>query len=185
MLRAGAVSAPTGMGTEPPGVRARRISFARTAPRPQHVVLMLLLALLLCACGATKDLPPAGSGDSEGGARGDGQERVRVSGGSFTRISPVELRGMMRNENLLLVNTHVPFEGDIPGTDLSIPYDEIGRNLDRLPRRGEKMVLYCRSGSMSASAARTLVKAGYENVWDLEGGMVAWEEAGFRLSEAE
>lgn len=34
---------------------------------------------------------------------------------------------------------------------------------------------------MSASAAKTLVGAGYENVWDLQGGMVSWEEAGFRL----
>lgn len=88
---------------------------------------------------------------------------------------------MMRNEDLLLVNTHVPFEGNIPGTDLSTPYNRIGRNLDRLPRRGDKVVLYCRSGRMSALAAKTLVKAGYENIWDLRGGMVAWEEAGFRL----
>jgi rhodanese-related sulfurtransferase len=146
-------------------------------PRLLLVLPVLLLAVLLSACEATKNPPAAGSGDSQGGAR----ERVAVSGGSFTRVSPEELKSLMRKEDLLLVNTHVPFEGDIPGTDLSIPYDKIGRNLDRLPRRGEKVVLYCRSGRMSALAARTLVKDGYENVWDLEGGMVAWEKAGFRL----
>ena len=84
----------------------------------------------------------------------------------------------------MLVNTHVPFEGNIPGTDLSIPYDEIGRNLDRLPGEEARVVLYCRSGNMSTEAAKTLVGLGYTEVWELRGGMIAWKKAGFRLSGA-
>ncbi len=99
-------------------------------------------------------------------------------------MSPTELRGMMQQQDLELVNTHVPFEGNIPDTDLSIPYDEIGRNLDRLPGKDARIVLYCRSGNMSAEAAQTLVELGYTDVWDLRGGMIAWEEAGFRLAGA-
>jgi rhodanese-related sulfurtransferase len=91
---------------------------------------------------------------------------------------------MMEQQDLELVNTHVPFEGNIPGTDLSIPYDEVGRNLDRLPGEEARIVLYCRSGNMSAKAAKTLVGLGYDDVWDLRGGMIAWEEAGFRLEGA-
>jgi rhodanese-related sulfurtransferase len=37
---------------------------------------------------------------------------------------------------------------------------------------------------MSAKAAKTLVGLGYDDVWDLWGGMIAWEEAGFRLEGA-
>ena len=44
-----------------------------------------------------------------------------------------------------------------------------------------KIVLYCRSGRMSAIVATELVAAGYTSVWNLEGGMLAWEKAGYAL----
>lgn len=163
------------------GPRPETTSSAAKMGTEPLVLLVFFLALLLFGCGATKNTAAPGSGDSGGGDGGGDRQRVAVSGGSFTRVSPGELKGMTREEDLLLVNTHVPFEGNIPGTDLSVPYDEIGGSLERLPRRGKKVVLYCRSGRMSALAARTLVRAGYENVWDLRGGMIAWKEAGFRL----
>jgi rhodanese-related sulfurtransferase len=157
------------------------------------VCSVLMGALLLSACGSGQANAPDGSGGP--GGKGSGAaapvapsgevgERVSVSGGSFTRVSPTELRGMMQQQDLELVNTHVPFEGNIPATDLSIPYDEIGRNLDRLPGKDARIVLYCRSGNMSAEAAETLVGLGYADVWDLRGGMIAWERAGFPLAGA-
>lgn len=34
---------------------------------------------------------------------------------------------------------------------------------------------------MSTAAAKTLVGKGYENVWELEGGMEAWKKTGLPL----
>jgi rhodanese-related sulfurtransferase len=67
-------------------------------------------------------------------------------------------------------------------TDAFIPFDQITLHLDQLPTdKSAPVVLYCRSGRMSAIAARDLVNAGYTNVWDLAGGMLAWEKVGYEV----
>ena len=84
----------------------------------------------------------------------------------------------------MFVNVHSSFEGDIADTDLSMPYDQITEpaNLAQLPvDKNAKIVLYCRSGRMSAIAAEALVKLGYTNIWNLRGGMLEWERAGFEI----
>ncbi len=89
---------------------------------------------------------------------------------------------MLKSKDFFFVNTHIPYEGEIEGTDAFIAYDETAQQLDSYPAdKNAKIVLYCRSGRMSAIAAQELVKAGYTNVWNLDGGMVAWEQAGYKL----
>jgi phage shock protein E len=104
---------------------------------------------------------------------------VKVDGGAYTDLSVSGLKSLLEKKEFLLVNVHIPFEGNLPNTDLSIPYDTIGQNLEKLPGdKNAKIVLYCRSGSMSTMAAKELVKLGYTNIFNLDGGMAAWEKAG-------
>jgi phage shock protein E len=113
---------------------------------------------------------------------------VQIAAGSYTDLTPSELQGMLRNKDFVFVNVHIPFQGNIADTDLSIPYDQITDSsyLSQLPADQEsKIVLYCRSGRMSAIAAEALVGLGYRNIWNLQGGMVAWEQAGFEILKQE
>ncbi len=67
-------------------------------------------------------------------------------------------------------------------TDAKIAYNEIEQHLDQLPAdKSARIVLYCRSGRMSTLAAQQLVKLGYTHIFNLEGGMIAWEQAGYTL----
>lgn len=103
-------------------------------------------------------------------------------GGTYTDVSAAGLAAMLEVKDFQLINVHVPYAGEIAGTDLIMPFDAIEREADALPiNRDRTLVVYCRSGSMSAIAVRTLVQLGYTNVWNLDGGMIAWEQAGLTL----
>ena len=113
-------------------------------------------------------------------------EKVDVNGGSYININSQELDAMFKNKDFILVNVHIPFAGDIPNTDLSIPYDQITESQypSQLPTDiNAKIVLYCRSGRMSQIAVEELVSLGYTNIWNLKNGMVEWEQAGYSLDQ--
>ena len=113
-------------------------------------------------------------------------KEITTASGYYKDITPAELDAMLSNKDLFLVNVHIPFAGNIADTDLSIPYDQISapENQTQLPAdKDAKIVLYCRSGRMSAIAAEELVSLGYTNIWNLESGMVAWEQAGREIEK--
>ena len=99
----------------------------------------------------------------------------------YTDITVEQLTGMMDERDLTLVNVHTPFAGNLHDTDISIPFNEIAENTDKLPAKDAPIVLYCRSGSMSTQAAKQLVQLGYNNVYELDGGFNAWVAAGNEL----
>ena len=140
--------------------------------------LLLGFTVMVLASCQSAEITPSTSTPQEIGTV------IQVEGGSYKDLSVVELNTLMENKDFTLINVHIPFEGNLPKTDLSIPYDTIGQNLDKLSDdKTAKIILYCRSDRMSTIAATELVKLGYTNIWNLEGGMVAWEQAGLPIEK--
>ncbi len=135
------------------------------------VGVLALLALLVAACGTAT---PAAEGSPAGG-------EFSKNADGYADIDVEQLAGMLDDESLTLINVHIPYEGEIPETHLFIPFDEIADHLDQLPDKDAPIVLYCRSGSMSTSAARDLAGLGYTNVLEVDGGFNAWKAAGYEL----
>ena len=136
------------------------------------LLLLFSAGILLAGCGAQANAPPPASAGV----------LVRAAGGTYTRVTAAQLSDMLKRKDFFFANTHMPYEGEIAQTDAFVPYDQTAQQLDKYPAdKNAKIVVYCRSGRMSAIAAEALVKAGYTNVWDLEGGMIAWEQAGYTL----
>ncbi len=147
----------------------RQVGWTATAER--QICLMLLgglIGLLLIVA-------------VQGEATGVGT-RVPVGGGAYTNVTAPELKRMLEAKDFFFVNVHIPYQGEVAGTDAFIPFDKVEQHLDRLPARKDvKIVLYCMSDRMSTIAAETLVGLGYTDIWNLQGGMVAWGKLGYPL----
>lgn len=97
-------------------------------------------------------------------------------------VSAEELQRIMQNEDVFLVDVHTPQQKHIKGTDVFIPYDEIGKHLSQLPAdKNTPIYLYCESGRMANIAAKVLHDSGYRTLLNLEGGEKAWRNQGFAL----
>ena len=141
--------------------------------------LLFALGLVVAACtGATQ---PTQEQATSPPAQVQENAQLSKNADGYTDITVEQLAAILPEKDFTLVNVHIPYAGDIPQTDTSIPFDEIDQNLDQLPGKDAPIVLYCRSGSMSTQAAKTLASLGYTNILELDGGMNAWKSAGNEL----
>jgi len=150
---------------------------------------LCLLPILLAACDLNTEqsaatATPASSpttGASDGTTSQPGK-RIETEGGSFTNLTPPELRAMLDHKDFFLVDVHVPHQGTLPNTDARVPFDQVEQNIASFPSdKGAKIVVTCLTSAMSTDASKTLVRLGYTNVFNLEGGMAAWEREGYSL----
>ncbi len=132
----------------------------------RKIIFALIIAILLSSCSYLPNLPL----DTIFGGNKESTDK------GYEMINVEELESVMNEEEITLINVHIPLEGNISETDLTIPFDEIDDYLDKLPQnKDEKIVIYCRSGGMGDVAAETLVDLGYTNVSNLEGGYNVWK----------
>lgn len=117
-------------------------------------------------------------------ATSDNNMMLNSNENNVKNISPGQLESMMSDEDIFLIDVHTPEQEHISGTDAVIPYDQLKDRLDELPQdKNAKIVVYCRSGSMSAEAAQTLSEAGYTHVYDVMGGRNEWMQTMNHMAE--
>ncbi|TVP58953.1 MAG: rhodanese-like domain-containing protein [Gemmatimonadales bacterium] len=95
-------------------------------------------------------------------------------------MTATELKARLDQEHpLVLVDVRDPHErqiADLPEVDQHrIPVGEFLERTGELDP-DEPIVLYCRSGARSLWAARHLAERGFEQIWNLKGGVLAWRE---------
>jgi len=100
-------------------------------------------------------------------------------------LAPAELRSLLAQAGhlqLVDVREHAEFaSGRIPGARV-LPLGELQRRAAELDR-SQSVVCVCRSGKRSAQAIEKLAALGFDGVHQLDGGLMAWEQAGFPLEK--
>lgn len=120
---------------------------------------------------------------------------VLLSGGSLLwpaialrgkRATVLEVTQLINRGKSVIVDVREPAEfgtGHLPGAK-NIPLAQLADKLGELDKmKSKNIVVVCESGARSASAARILTKAGFEDVVNLDGGLVAWRHQGLPLAK--
>ena len=122
-----------------------------------------------------------GSDDSQPVATGDAAVEMVAEGGL---IQPLEYVSQFEDGTAehFLVDVRTPEEfdaGHIEGS-VNIPLQELADRYDEFPQ-DMPIVVYCRSGNRSGTATEMLNAEGFDNVYDIDGGIVLWQQDGLQL----
>jgi rhodanese-related sulfurtransferase len=151
------------------------------------LLLLVALATLAAACGGSDTAGHSMAKPSSSATPGPpdaapGTVMVTPAGGSYVNLDVAETASLLERPDVTLVNVHVPYEGEIEGTDLFLDYQQAAALESALPQdKNARIVVYCRSDRMSGLAADVWADAGYTRLYNLDGGFEAWQEAGLPL----
>lgn len=107
-------------------------------------------------------------------AVGAGCQFGNASQGGFS-MTTEEAFSLWQAEKAVIIDVRTPKEyqeGHIPDVAL-IPLDQLEKRLEEVPQ-DRQVLLICRSGRRSAIGTNWLKSKGYEQVYNIEGGMLAW-----------
>ena len=125
------------------------------------VALLAVLLTVLAACGG-------------GSAQTTAQIPQVTAHEVYERLPDLET-------GLILLDVRTPEEwinnGHIAGATL-LPLEELGYLVSSDLPRDTEIIVYCHGGDRSTPAAEYLLEAGFTNIKELQGGIVAWAAAG-------
>ena len=108
-----------------------------------------------------------------------------MSMSAVKNISPAEAFALTKKGALIVdVREHREVESksfDVPDV-MVMPLSSFGSSFSEIPEK-KKVILACRSGHRSASAASMLMKQGYKNIMNLQYGIMGWEHAGLPVKK--
>ncbi len=106
--------------------------------------------------------------------------------GSRGAVEPQEATAMINHRDGLVVDVR-PMADFSQGhiiSAINIPINGFKNQIDQLKKHKEKpIIISCRSGAQSAQACRELRNAGFEEVYNLKGGMLAWQNANLPITK--
>ena len=99
-------------------------------------------------------------------------------------LEPIEYKTFLIENDVLLVDLRTPkefnsghIENAINVNFLSLEFDKDIQKLDTT----KTILIYCRSGNRSRKSVAKLVEAGFDEIYDLKGGVLNWKKKGQEL----
>jgi hydroxyacylglutathione hydrolase len=120
----------------------------------------------------------------EGGLQSWEAYGLPVTSGDIEDVQPTDLQAMLNNgAQPIVVDVREPWEyqmGHVAGSKL-IPLGELASRINELDPE-QPVAVICQSGSRSQSAAALLAQKGFKKVYNVLGGMSAWQMSGLQVT---
>lgn len=98
----------------------------------------------------------------------------------FSNVGPAAAIGLINHQNTVLLDVREQSEINegMLADAIHIPLSTFGQRVSEMDKHKDAtIVVYCRSGNRSGGVCRTLTKRGFEKVYNLSGGIMAWQDA--------
>ena len=132
-------------------------------------LLTACLFLTFLACGSDADVPPPP----------EPAATVAVPSSTFGNLSPDEVADMMEREEVVLLDVRTEDEINEGKIESALELDYKGPDFaDRISEldRNATYVVYCAAGGRSSRACELMAEAGFEKVYNMDGGFTAWQD---------
>jgi len=104
----------------------------------------------------------------------------------FASLSPAAAVQLMNNEDVVVLDVREASEtadGKITRA-IQIPVSALKTRIGELEKHKNKTLLvYCKTGARAGAACKELGQAGFDKVYSLKGGLLAWQEAHLPISK--
>jgi rhodanese-related sulfurtransferase len=111
---------------------------------------------------------------------------IQGAGRGVKKLSPADATQLINREDAVVLDVRTDGEfnqGHIVNA-VHVPQKSVPESLGKLEKyRARPIITACRTGQLAATAGNTLRKNGFERVYNLQGGLLAWEGANLPLTK--
>ncbi|MFV0525311.1 MAG: rhodanese-like domain-containing protein [Acidimicrobiales bacterium] len=163
----------------------REIRHVRYRPRSRSVGVALAgavaLAGILAGCGGSEDGADAGGTTTEIVVAGE----IGTAAAAPGLVTPEQAAALAADDSVTVLDVRTPQEfqeGHLDGAvDIDFEGPDFAGQIAELDP-GQPYLVYCRSGNRSAAATEEMRAAGFDQVYEIDGGVIDWEAAGLPLT---
>ena len=111
---------------------------------------------------------------------------MKIATQRFASLTPAAAVQLMNKEDVVVLDVREPSEtvGGKIARAIQIPVGAVAKRVDELEKFKDKTLLvYCKSGARAGIACKELSKNGFDKVYSLNGGLLAWQDAHLPVSK--
>ena len=111
---------------------------------------------------------------------------MKIATQRFASLTPAGAVQLMNNEDVVVLDVREPSEtaGGKIAKAIQIPVGALKTRIGELEKHKDRTILvYCKTGARAGGACKELSRNGFDKVYSLNGGLLAWQEAHLPISK--